>query len=177
MEPGQTFDPATDHVFLISDSGPDQHFLDGDPAFVNGSLAPEPQEWEPGVRHRIRVIHITSSNSVAAVLAAPAGQPSPNAVQETARAELQLHEMLAGRGLGVVLWRSLAVDGADLPSPLATVQPAILLMRGPGMTFDFEYTPTTVEPLTFEVYTPTIRGPALQWSGRTIAAIRIVERE
>lgn len=69
--------------------------------------------FKPDVPHRIRVINIT--------------------VGDVVTLELQ------DQG-GVVTWRALAKDGADLPHSQATTRPARLQL-GPGETWDFLWTP------------------------------------
>ena len=54
LEPGQPFDPATDHVILFSWDG------DADPTrvLVNGDSAPAPMEIAAGKAHRLRFVNI-----------------------------------------------------------------------------------------------------------------------
>jgi hypothetical protein len=63
-----------------------------------------------------------------------------------------------------------------LSHPLAVHWPATLVMLGPGMTFDFEYRATTLDPVAFEVYTPIVRGNQIALGGETIARIRVVPK-
>jgi FtsP/CotA-like multicopper oxidase with cupredoxin domain len=57
VERGETFDEATDHVFVIGRGGP---ALDA-PAVINGQREPQ-FVWKSGARHRIRVINITPND-------------------------------------------------------------------------------------------------------------------
>jgi FtsP/CotA-like multicopper oxidase with cupredoxin domain len=57
VEPGETFDDATDHVFVIGRGSP---ALDA-PTVVNGRHGPQ-VVWKAGVRHRIRLINITPND-------------------------------------------------------------------------------------------------------------------
>ena len=54
LEPGQGFDPRTDHLFVISWDGPKDppHLL------VNGDSSPPPLVLERGVHHRLRFVFI-----------------------------------------------------------------------------------------------------------------------
>jgi FtsP/CotA-like multicopper oxidase with cupredoxin domain len=54
LEPGDTFDEATDHVFIVGRAGP---AIDA-PAIINGEREPK-VTWKSGIRHRIRLINIT----------------------------------------------------------------------------------------------------------------------
>lgn len=54
LEPEETFDEATDHVFVAGRAGPE---VDA-PAVINGQHAPK-VTWKAGVRHRVRLINIT----------------------------------------------------------------------------------------------------------------------
>lgn len=54
LEPGQKFDPATDHVFVVGWDGPE----DPPDLIVNGTAKPEPLELAAGRNHRLRFINI-----------------------------------------------------------------------------------------------------------------------
>jgi manganese oxidase len=54
MDPGETFDPATDHVVVIGRAGPSADA----PAMLNGEREPR-IVWAAGLKHRIRLINIT----------------------------------------------------------------------------------------------------------------------
>lgn len=60
LEPGQSFDPETDRIFLLADS------IDGDYAGVtiNGSRRPEPLLLEAGDRYRLRLINISAGSTI-----------------------------------------------------------------------------------------------------------------
>jgi FtsP/CotA-like multicopper oxidase with cupredoxin domain len=111
LEPGQKFDPATDHVFTAG--------WDGDrrprPAVItiNGDSATGPPiEMAVGAPHRFRFINI--GPAVRLVFA-------------------------IRRGADVVTWRALAKDGADLPPALAAMGPALRRL-GVGEMYDAEFT-------------------------------------
>ncbi|MGQ0736912.1 MAG: multicopper oxidase domain-containing protein [Acidobacteriota bacterium] len=68
LEPGQTFDPATDRIVLIGGAGP------GVPAVeMNRSTNPQPAELKVGVKHRFRLINITPNSSVRVTLRGDTG--------------------------------------------------------------------------------------------------------
>jgi FtsP/CotA-like multicopper oxidase with cupredoxin domain len=54
LEPDDTFDESTDHVFVAGRAG---RAVDG-PTVINGEAAPR-VVWKAGVRHRVRLINIT----------------------------------------------------------------------------------------------------------------------
>ena len=95
LEPGQKFDPATDHLFVAGlDLG-----SDGPPRWViNGDTAGPPIPIVVGVRQRFRFVDI-----------APAGRVFFSILRDSA----------------VVSWRPLAKDGADYPSDNIKSEPAI----------------------------------------------------
>jgi FtsP/CotA-like multicopper oxidase with cupredoxin domain len=55
LEPGQTWDPETDHIFLLGSLG---RGIDP-PAAVNGQREPIPIELRAGQTHRLRFMHIS----------------------------------------------------------------------------------------------------------------------
>jgi FtsP/CotA-like multicopper oxidase with cupredoxin domain len=65
VEPGETFDPETDHVVVMGRRGPSEDA----PAVLNGELAPA-FSWKAGVRHRIRFVNITPDDVFVVSLAA-----------------------------------------------------------------------------------------------------------
>jgi manganese oxidase len=54
IEPGETFDPAIDHVLVIGRGGPAPEA----PVVLNGGTSPS-FAWKAGTRHRVRLINIT----------------------------------------------------------------------------------------------------------------------
>ena len=54
VDPGETFDPAIDHVFVIGRGGPGADA----PTVLNGEREPQ-FAWKAGMRHRVRLINIT----------------------------------------------------------------------------------------------------------------------
>ena len=110
LEPGERFDPSRDHVFVLGWDGP------GDPPhlLVNGdSVLSPPLEMAYGTAHRFRFINM----GVAVRL--------PFSIRSES---------------GLVQWRRLAKDGADLPETQRTLAPATQMLAV-GETYDFEFTP------------------------------------
>ena len=91
VEPGETFDPATDHVLVLGRSGLTSGALaipDGaTPAVLNGLRAPR-FVWTAGQRHRLRLINITADDLF----------------------DVSLHT-----AAGPAQWTPVAKDGAALP--------------------------------------------------------------
>ncbi len=54
VEPGETFDPSTDHIMVIGRNGPDPDA----PVVINGTTDAK-LVWKAGIRHRLRLINIT----------------------------------------------------------------------------------------------------------------------
>lgn len=94
LERGQSLDPETDRIMLISVKGPS----DNTPILLNGDADPAPIDLKQGVRYRFRFINITPHDPLLTV------------------------SLLAGTS--PVTWRAMAKDGADLPTSQATERPA-----------------------------------------------------
>jgi manganese oxidase len=112
LEPGQRFDPATDHVFVLgwdgnNASGP-QHRV------INGDSLPAPIQLRAGVAHRMRLVNIGAAGRLPFSL---------------------LRDSMA------VMWRALAKDGADLPEEQVTMRRAARQSVDVGETYDFEWRP------------------------------------
>jgi len=60
LNPGETFRPETDKVFLISRTGMRKQ---GE-MLLNGTSAPQPQQWQAGTTYRLRFININGNNTV-----------------------------------------------------------------------------------------------------------------
>lgn len=112
--PGETFDPATDHVIVLGRSGltSDEPSVLTDPASVvmNGERAPR-LVWKAGQRHRVRLINITPDDIF--------------------NVTLQTSE-------GPVTWTPVAKDGAPLPAAESVAVPARQIIAV-GETYEFEY--------------------------------------
>ena len=90
LEPGQTLDPETDRIMLMSVKGP----TDNTAIMLNGKTAPAPITLRQGIRYRFRFINITPHDPLLTVSLLSGSSP--------------------------VLWRAIAKDGADLSPALAT---------------------------------------------------------
>ena len=111
LDPGQSFDPATDHVFVIGWDGEEPDHATGGPrVLINGDSMPPPLELAAGKAHRFRFVNI-----------------SPAIVQT-----IQLR-----RDTTLLDWRRLAVDGAELSPSQAKIVPARHRIAV-GQTADFE---------------------------------------
>jgi FtsP/CotA-like multicopper oxidase with cupredoxin domain len=109
LKPGQSFEPVTDKIMLVSVLGPS----DNTPILLNGSQQPEPIELQQGIKYRLRFINITPHDP--RVTVSLLSGPSP------------------------VSWRAIAKDGADLPASQATFRPARQIVSvGETYDFEFE---------------------------------------
>jgi FtsP/CotA-like multicopper oxidase with cupredoxin domain len=117
VDPGFKFDRANDHIFIVSRGGADEL---KSPRLLNGSADDPPTlYWQKGQRNRLRLIDITANN--------PA-----------------LFSLEGSRGL--IQWRAVAKDGADLPANPAVMQDSQQLLFE-GETYDFEFEPHEAESL------------------------------
>src|SRR5262245_17571715 len=82
LEPGQSLDPETDRIMLISVKGP----TDNTAIMLNGETDPGPIELKQGVRYRFRFINITPHDPLLTVSLLSGSSP--------------------------VMWRAIAKDGA-----------------------------------------------------------------
>jgi manganese oxidase len=112
-EPGETFDPATDHVLVLGRSGLtsewDSIAADSSSAVLNGERAPR-FVWKAGASHRRRLINITPDDILSVCL-------------QSADGPLE--------------WKPLAKDGAPIDSAAATATACQKIAV--GETYDFEY--------------------------------------
>ena len=120
VEPGTSFNPETDRVFVISSFG--LRDLKA-PWLLNGSSEPTTLHWQKGQTYRLRLINITTAHT---------GLVS-----------------LFG-SVGLLRWRALAKDGADLPAVQVVIQPAQQLTFA-GETYDFEYRPEATGSVRLEI--------------------------
>jgi CubicO group peptidase (beta-lactamase class C family) len=115
VEPGQRYDPATDHVLIIGVNGSERGAAgERDESLLNGELSPS-ISLKAGVPNRLRLINITAD-----------------------RPGLTFAVM---KGTAVANWKMLAKDGADLPEAQRVAGPAQQQVAV-GETYDFEITPT-----------------------------------
>ena len=130
LEPGQRFDPATDHVFLSSWDG------DVDPPriLINGDSVSRPEPLRAGVAHRFRFINIGPAGSV----------------------RYSIHR---GQDTVPQSWRLVAKDGADVPRSRQGRRPA-MQMVAIGETWDFLFEPPAPgEYLLYWQSFALVRGP------------------
>jgi hypothetical protein len=110
LEPGERFDPATDHVVVIGLNGVDRP-NPLEPFALNGRAKPAPIELRAGVPNRLRLINITATN--VALVASLSDQND------------------------AIEWTPLAKDGAEVSpeqsKPRRARQPIAV-----GETYDFE---------------------------------------
>jgi manganese oxidase len=125
MEPGETYDTATERMVIFSDAPKAPNTRP--PLLVNGTLTPTPLTMQVGVSYRVRLINITASHVNFFVRLAQGEQGIP--------------------------WRAIAKDGADLP-PNQTLTTAEVLSLSVGETRDFEYRPTSPGDLRVEIRNP-----------------------
>jgi FtsP/CotA-like multicopper oxidase with cupredoxin domain len=131
LEPGQRYDPATDHTFIAAYDGP-ARLGQREPIVINGRSAPVPAP-APGptpmvlranVPNRLRLINITPAN-------------------------FGLSFVLTD-GFAPVEWTPLAKDGADLPHSHRRPREARQLVTV-GETYDFEIQPAAGKALWLEL--------------------------
>ncbi len=123
LEPGERYDPATDHVAVIGLNGV---VVAGErePFALNGRAAPAVIRMRAGAPNRIRLINITPNNvGLTAFL--------------TDQSEVQQ-------------WKPIAKDGATLPPAQQEPRRAQQLVAV-GETYDFEITPARPQNLWLEV--------------------------
>ena len=119
LEPGETFDPVTDHIFVLGLDG--KHRLQPDEPFaINGLTNLGPLDLKAGVKHRIRFINITADNVGLMV------------------------QMIAG--LDPARWTMVGKDGAAVPVQARAERPARQLVSV-GETYDFELAPLKPPPI------------------------------
>jgi FtsP/CotA-like multicopper oxidase with cupredoxin domain len=121
MPAGQSHDPATDKVFLFSQS-PGEPF-GASMLLMNGNPQPRTMEFKTGTKYRFRFINITPSVANLRVSLRQAGVP--------------------------VEWRAIAKDAIDLSSLNATMRRADQQVSV-GETYDFEFVANGPMELTLE---------------------------
>lgn len=110
LEPGQTYDPALDHIVVLGLDGP---YLPAphEPFVVNGQTTPQPLDLKAGVAHRLRFINITADNVALTI------------------------QLLSG--FEPISWTLVGKDGSETLPAQRTVRPARQLISV-GETYDFE---------------------------------------
>ena len=136
VEPGETYDPATDHVVVLGrrDASPASSILkDAASAVIDGEREPH-WTWAAKTRHRLRLINI-----------------APDDIWSVS---------LTGAD-GPVTWRPLTKDGAAVPASETAAGPARVTIAV-GETYDFEVeTPASRKALWLEV-----RGTDGRWQAQ-----------
>ena len=132
LEPGERWDPAHDHVLLITDKG------SGNPRrlWINGSSTPPPIEVRVGETHRIRVANITVD------------APSLRVRLTHDSSRVAAIQPYAGDSLA---WRMVAKDGWPIPSERAASLPWVQRVAT-GETADFELTPDRPDRFALELF-------------------------
>ena len=125
------FDATKDFTFVVSRAG--RKGLEG-PLFLNGASELPTVHWKAGQAYRLRLIDITNSNDGAFSLLGPDG---------------------------LLQWRAIAKDGAELPPSLAVVKDAQQELA-PGEIYDFEYTPRGPGRLQLEVVNAGLHSKVVQ---------------
>ncbi len=142
VEPGETYDPATDHVVVLGrrDASPASAILeDTATAVIDGQREPQ-WTWAAKTRHRLRLINIT-----------------PDDIWSVS---------LTGAD-GPVTWRPLTKDGAPVPAGERGPGPARVTLAV-GETYDFEVeTPATRKTLWLDV-----RGTDGKWQAQGRLLVR-----
>jgi FtsP/CotA-like multicopper oxidase with cupredoxin domain len=123
LEPGVTFDPATDLVMLISTP---RARADRTKVLLNGTTTPARLELRAGTRYRLRLINI-----------------------HTYRASIRVELRQGGE---LLRWRALAKDAADLPPERAALRSSAQQL-GNGETYDFEFTPASANDFRLDLLT------------------------
>jgi len=143
VDPEETFDPETDHVFIVARSGLDPAVPDvlvsQTPVVVNGAPAPE-CVWKAGTRHRVRLINITPGDIFSVSLQSSQG-PVP--------------------------WTPLTKDGAPLPASARHPVPARQTIAV-GETYDFE---VDVEPGRRKLWIE-VRSTGGKWEAQGMVIVR-----
>ncbi|HEV8725701.1 MAG TPA: multicopper oxidase domain-containing protein, partial [Candidatus Binatia bacterium] len=123
LDPGERYDPKTDHIVVIGLNGVLRE-NEREPFALNGSAAPAAIVMRAGVPNRLRLINITAES-------------------------VGLTAFLVDRSEQTT-WKPLAKDGATLPAGQTALRPARQLVAV-GETYDFEIQPPRSQTLWLEV--------------------------
>ena len=118
LEPGQTYDPSTDHIIVLGLEGKYAN-IPNEPFAVNGDVKPRPLDLKAGVAHRLRFINITGDGVSLTVQLLSVIDP--------------------------IRWVPLGKDGRDLPVQARTPKPSRQVIAV-GETYDFELAPMAARP-------------------------------
>ena len=149
LNPGETYNPERDKIFLISQGGSDMIFTkDWSKGFsnvqylLNGSNKPETMYLKKSVGYRFRIINISA-------------QLTDYFVSQQSGFFISLKQ--DGKP---VKWKMMAIDGMEMPARLHEIKDADRQRAGHGSTIDFEFTPDKTGDYRFELKL----GQALQVS-------------
>lgn len=115
LEPGQSWDPESDHIIMLGLEGQYRH-IPNEPFAVNGEAKPRPLELKAGMTHRLRFINITGDG---------------------VNLTLQLVS-----GHDPIRWTLAGKDGYEIPLSRRALRPARQQVAV-GETYDFELAPMT----------------------------------
>jgi hypothetical protein len=118
LEPGEKYDPETDHIVVIGLNGVIQEDQWATPSIItfNGKTTPDPIIMRADVPNRLRLINITANG-------------------------VSLWVLLQGVPFEQGNWKPVAKDGATLPDTQAQPRPARQVIAV-GETYDFELVPS-----------------------------------
>ena len=118
LEPGEKYDPETDHIVVIGLNGVIQEDQWATPSIItfNGKTTPDPIIMRADVPNRLRLINITANG-------------------------VSLWVLLQGVPFDQGNWKPVAKDGATLPDTQAQPRPARQVIAV-GETYDFELVPS-----------------------------------
>lgn len=119
LEPGQTFDPESDHIIVLGLEGAFA-LIPNEPFAVNGEAPPRALDLKAGIRHRLRFINITADGVNLTV------------------------QLLSG--FDPVRWTIVGKDGAEIPASRRTPAPARQRVAV-GETYDVELAPLPPRPV------------------------------
>jgi FtsP/CotA-like multicopper oxidase with cupredoxin domain len=94
LEPGATFDPRKELVFVLADGGPGAE----PPIFINGMARPDTLELISGTQYRVRMIFISADDIYRSTMRSPTGLAT---MRVTA---LDGHDLPGGGGRGEQPW-------------------------------------------------------------------------
>jgi FtsP/CotA-like multicopper oxidase with cupredoxin domain len=118
LEPGQVWNPESDHLIVLGLDGP-YRSQPNEPFAVNGDTRPRPLDLKAGMAHRLRFINITGDNVNLTV------------------------QLLSG--FDPMRWTLVGKDGLEVPQSQRAARPARQLVAV-GETYDFELAPMPPRP-------------------------------
>ena len=140
LEPGQPLDPDRDHILLLSEAGPFSNLGSERAPFVNGTTSPGEVNLEAKRTYRLRFISIPASDLYVVSIHPPEADERIEQIRQDSNTRRLRVCRQFDASSGLVTWRAVARDGAELPPAQREITPACFA-TGPGATFDFEFTP------------------------------------